>query len=256
MSNLMAQAKKLNGIILSVNQEQLGGFERAYKIANAIGELKSVLTNDNMIPIMNLQGNKLGFKTDKDKNGGYPMPVVRECLIEAVLLGLQPFGNHFNIINAQTYPTKEGLGYLLNNFVGLTHSIVCGLPRADEENTVIDVHIKWKLNGNEETAIVPFLIKMDGMNLDGAVGKATRKGRAWLLSKVSGVEITDGEVDDKSIPHQTEQPKQISKLSQRILLLINDAETPEDLERVKQHVEGDEILTKEFEKKKGMLKKQ
>ncbi|MFK5282891.1 hypothetical protein ACI3PL_25325, partial [Lacticaseibacillus paracasei] len=78
---------------------------------------------------MALQGNRLGFKTDKDKSGGYPESVVKNCLIEAVLLGIQPTGNQFNIIAGNMYPTKEGCGYLLNNFKGLSYNLVCSLPR-------------------------------------------------------------------------------------------------------------------------------
>src|SRR5215204_5340477 len=108
-------AKSLNEKVFSVlSADQLNGFEKAYLIANAIAELKSLLTPEYMKPIMQMQGNKLGFKTDKDKDGGYPEAIVKNCLIEAVLMGVQPFGNQFNIIANNTYITKEGYGYLLS----------------------------------------------------------------------------------------------------------------------------------------------
>ena len=107
-------ALKLNEAVGSVlNQTSLQGFERAYATAKSIEVLKTLLTPEYMAPIMNLQGNRLGFKTDKDKSGGYPIDHVKNCLIEAVLTGLQPVGNQFNIIAGQMYATKEGLGYLL-----------------------------------------------------------------------------------------------------------------------------------------------
>lgn len=192
--------KKLDESVLSViGSKTMLGFEKANRVAQAVSDLKGLLTDEYMKPIMNLQGNKLGFRTDKDKNGGYPVEIVKNCLIEAVLMGLQPTGNQFNIIAGNMYPTKEGCGYLLNNFRGLSYKIVCGLPKVNQEKTsaAVDVTITWKLNGEEKTEVVPIPIKIDQYaSVDSIIGKATRKGRAWLLSFVSGVEVTDGEVED------------------------------------------------------------
>src|SRR5699024_8865903 len=79
----------------------LEGFQKAQVLSKSIGTIKQLLTKDFMEPVMEMQGNKLGFKTDKDTKGGYPMPIVRNCLIEAVLSGVQPVGNQFNIIAGQ-----------------------------------------------------------------------------------------------------------------------------------------------------------
>ncbi len=124
-------AKKLDSNVFAViGQTALEGFEKAYLVADAIKELKSLLTAEYMSPIMYLQGNKLGFLTDKDKTGGYGESQVKNCLIEAVLFGLQPHGNQFNIISGQMYPTKEGLGQMLKNISGLKYEIVAGIPKA------------------------------------------------------------------------------------------------------------------------------
>ena len=110
----------LNNSVMSViGSDKMKSFEKAYIVAEAISNLQTLLTPEYMKPILALQGNRLGFRTDKDKNGGYSEAQVKNCLIEAVLMGLQPTGNQFNIIAGNTYPTKEGLGYLLANFQGL-----------------------------------------------------------------------------------------------------------------------------------------
>lgn len=195
-----AIAIKLNSVVGSVlTQENLTGFERAYAIAESIGKLQELLTPEYMAPIMKLQGNKLGFKTDKDKTGGYPMDVVKNCLIEAVLIGVQPYGNQFNIIAGNCYLTKEGCGYSLNNFRGLSYKLICSLPRinADKTSASVEATIKWTINGKEEAEIIPIPIKMDAYtSVDAVIGKATRKGRAWLLSTVSGIEIPEGDITD------------------------------------------------------------
>jgi len=141
-------ALQLNTIVSSVlTKVQLQGFERAYATSNAIKELKTLLNADYMSPIMELQGNKLGFKTDKDKSDGYPIEVVKNCLIKAVLMGVQPYGNMFNIIAGNTYLTKEGIGYIPNNWKVLTYIIIRGVPqlRPDNKSAVIEARISWSI---------------------------------------------------------------------------------------------------------------
>lgn len=194
-------AKRLNENVLSVlTSEQLIGFEKAYLIADAVGKLKTLLTPEYMKPIMQLQGSRLGFKTDKDKEGGYPESVVRDCLIDAVLSGVQPFGNQFNIIAGNMYITKEGFGYLLNNMKGLSNEISFALPRigSDKTSAAVVAKISWSFNGGEKKEReIDFPIKMNSyMGTDAVLGKATRKARAWLFNTINGTEFGDGDVTD------------------------------------------------------------
>lgn len=197
----MQLARTLNEKVHSViGKDRLEGFEKAYLIANAIADLKIMLTPEYMKPIMALQGNKLGFKTDKDDKGGYPEEVVKNCLIEAVLTGLQPFGNQFNIISGSMYGTKEGFGHLLSKYPGLTKcEITPSLPRINAEKTgaAVLMKITWVLNGKEETREIDIAVKMNQyMGADGAIGKATRKARAWLFNTMNGTEVGEGDVQD------------------------------------------------------------
>lgn len=235
-------------VLAVIGSKALLGFEKAHVVANAINELKALLTDDYMRPIMALQGNKLGFRTDKDKTGGYDIPTVRNCLIEAVLMGLQPTGNQFNIIAGNTYPTKEGCGYLLNTFEGLQeHQIICGLPRINDTKTsaAVEVTISWTINGQKNEKVVPIPIKMDAYtSVDSLIGKATRKGRAWLLSRILGTEITDGEVEDtvgKVISSSTLRKTVDQQEEDRLKALINDAPTVEVLESYKEKVKPDQV---------------
>lgn len=209
MSTDLTTQKLDNSVLAVIGNSALQGFEKAHTVSNAIVELKNLLTPEYMKPIMALQGNKLGFKSDKDKTGGYSVDIVKNCLIEAVLMGVQPTGNHFNIISGQTYLTKEGCGYLLNNFKGLKYNIVCGLPQInpDKSGASVEVNISWTLNGQSYEKTVPIPIKTDSYtSVDAVIGKATRKGRAWLLSTISGVEITDGETTDAEVRVMSSTP--------------------------------------------------
>jgi hypothetical protein len=190
--------ESLNKTVANVlTAENMDGFKKAYLIANAAAELKKALTADYMRPIMELQNNRLGFKTDK--KDGYPEHVVKNCLIEAVLTGVQPFGNQFNIIAENCYITKEGFGHLLACYPGLTYEIIPRLPRIsnDKLSAAIVMDIRWTIKGKSEAREIDFPIKMNQyMGTDAVIGKATRKARAWLFNTLTGMEIGDGDVHD------------------------------------------------------------
>jgi hypothetical protein len=191
----------LNSSIVSViGSTELLGFEKAYTVAIATQKLMGLLTKEYMKPIMFLQGNKLGFKTDKDKDGGYPEEVVRTCLVEAVLTGVQPYGNQFNIIAGSCYITKEGFGYLLKNVPGLSYEIIPSIPRIDQAkgSAAIIMKITWAKDGAEASVReIDFAIKVNSfMGADAVIGKATRKARAWLFNMLMGTEISDGDIND------------------------------------------------------------
>jgi hypothetical protein len=233
-------ALKLNEAVGSVlSQVNLQGFERAYVTANSIETLKTLLTPAYMSPIMQLQGNRLGFKTDKDKMGGYPVEVVKNCLIEAVLMGLQPYGNEFNIISGNCYVTKEGLGRLLATWNGLQYTLICGTPKpqSDGKSAVIEVELKWTINGVDKKQIVPISVKMDSYSsVDALIGKATRKGRAWLASAISGIEITDGDIEDIKFTDVTPKPS------------VQEVATNKQHARVISHIEKESATIAELEK--------
>jgi len=229
-------AKKLDAQVLQVigSEETLAGFEKAYQIATAAQQLKNLLTAEYMKPIMALQGNRLGFKTDKDDKGGYSEDIVKNCLIEAVLTGVQPWGNQFNIIAGNTYVTKEGFGYLLANFKGLKeYEIIPGLPRVNSDKTgaAIMMKVKWTL-GNEpqKERDLDISVKINAyQSVDAIIGKATRKSRAWLHGTISGVEIGEGDVSDVDHRVVASKVNPIDKNEERVALLIKDSTTIEEL---------------------------
>lgn len=183
--------------------DQLQGFERAYLVATAAGELKRLLDDKYMKPIMDLQGNRLGFKTDKDTTGGYPQETVKNCLIEAVLMGVQPCGNQFNIIASNCYLTKEGVGYLLKKLPGLSYDLVPGLPRinADKTSAAVVMKLTWTINHITKEKDIEIPVKMNSMmGTDAVIGKATRKARKWLYDTITGSDIPEGDIYDNDIP--------------------------------------------------------
>ncbi len=227
--------KKLDGAALAVlGKSNIQGFQKAFLMADAIANLSDLLTPAYMAPIMKLQGTALGFKTDKDKNGGYPEQDVKRCLIEAVLKGLQPIGNQFNIIAGNCYPTKEGCGELLKKIPGLSYKITPKLPRvnADKTGAAIILTIEHSMNNGPEQKNEPeFPLKIDSYtSVDAMIGKGTRKARMWLYNFLTGSDLVDGDVQDISHTVMSTTTKDTPEQAERkrVLLLIEDCKTVGD----------------------------
>lgn len=231
--------KSLDSTVLSIlGDEKLQGFDRAFRLADAIGELKKILTPEIMKPIMNLQGNRLGFKTDKDRNqdgskgAGYPMEIVRDCLIEAVLYGLQPTGNQFNIIAGNMYATKEGCGHLLSNISGLSYDIVAQLPRIQGESAAVVMNVEWAFGGLNKKKSLDIPIRVNKfMGTDAILGKATRKARKWLYDTITGNELPEGDIQDADAQVVGSKINETVSLEDLTLLYDNKKPflTPEDI---------------------------
>ncbi len=221
-------SKELNSQILAVLSNKVEGFEKAYIMASAIMLLQERLSPEFMKPIMALQGSNLGFKTDKL----YSMEEVKACLIDAVLLGLQPTNNEFNIIAKNMYPTRQGFGSLLKKINGLKYSISYSNPvfTTDKTSANCTATIKWELNGESNTQEQEFAIKSNAYaTADAILGKAERKARRWLFNTVEGTDIPDGDVNDlaNTEPKQTHQEVSKSK----------------EFERVKKHIEHKDTVS-------------
>lgn len=181
-----------NGIIA---QREASQFKRTLLVSTAMGELQNLLTPKIMAPIMNLQNKSLGFRTDNPN--GYPVDVVRDCLIEATLKGVYPVGNEFNIIAGRCYITKEGYFHKLHDIPNFSWVEIPGIPRNVGDNgAIIKVALEWTYNGKSSTKELELAIRVNrGMGADAIIGKALRKARAWLYTTITGQDIGDGEAD-------------------------------------------------------------
>ena len=62
---------------------------KALIVARSVKQFKSLLSDAVMSDIMELQNSPLGFRTDKAKDGGYSLPIVRDCVVQAFMRGLR-----------------------------------------------------------------------------------------------------------------------------------------------------------------------
>lgn len=176
-----------------------GRFKQALTVASGIQRLRQALVPEVMSHVMGLQGSPLGFRTDKDSSKGYPMEVVRDCLIEAVMRGAMPAGNEFNIISARTYLTKEFFVRAVGTYGGLTDlQVDLSIPEQRLGRTVVEFSAAWKMNGKDQSLKRTIPIRVNaGMGDDAILGKATRKGYAALYARLTGSTASlDGDVED------------------------------------------------------------
>lgn len=219
-------SQELNNQVLAVLSNKVEGFEKAFIMASALQTLDKLLTPEFMEPIMALQGSNLGFKTDKI----YSVQEVKACLMDAVLLGLQPTNNEFNIIAKNMYPTRQGFGSLLKKINGLKYSISYSNPTftTDKTSANCTATIKWELNGEKNVQEQEFAIKSNAYaTADAILGKAERKARRWLFNTVEGTDIPDGDVTEITFVEPKPSHQEVSKNKEydRVVAHINHKDT-------------------------------
>jgi len=187
------QDQKINHMMVAATQ------------ANVIRQLKKLLT-DNIVKGIkeNLENTALGFKTDK-KDSGYPVPIIRNCLIQAALEGFFWHGNEFNIIAENCYYTKDGLRNKMRrdgHYTNLRMSF--GIPDIDTKNLRATIVVIADFISNKQPQHIEekFSVKIsmkDGKLYttdDSIIGKAERKMRKKIIEMVTGDTLKDGEADE------------------------------------------------------------
>jgi hypothetical protein len=197
---------------------KLPAFEQAIRMAQGIRALREALTDEFVqSTLLPLQGNALGFLTDKDATGGYGVFVVRDCSIEAMLRGFNVVGNEFNIIAGRFYGTKAGFDRKVNEFPGLRAlELSPGVPVMKDGGALVPYSATWLLGGKAmslhcqlgkgidgETTVdgrIPVRVNAN-MGADAIIGKATRKMLARIYHRLNGgtFGLSDGEVDEEPI---------------------------------------------------------
>jgi hypothetical protein len=178
----------------------LSSFRKTFMLAAGVQRLRQLITPEIMGPIMELQGTSLGFRTDKDKTGGYPMETVKEVAIEAILRGALMVGNEVNIIADRLYLTKEHFARVVREYPGLTDlKISLGVPKTQTGGAIVTGSAAWKFNGKADTLSREIPVRVNaGMGCDAILGKATRKLLASIFGQLTGSQYSenDGEVED------------------------------------------------------------
>lgn len=167
-------------------------------------------------PLMNT---KIGFRTDKDPNRPrkrkdgtmekpepYRTAVVRDCIIDAVINGLMPTGNQFNIISGSMYPTREGYAALLKRIgckymINFSQDNTPQNPSSAEIRCNISFEYSGEKNGFTMVATVP---KDSFSSYDQLKGKADRRAKKALYEYLTGCDLGDAD-EDSSVPAEPDR---------------------------------------------------
>lgn len=210
---------------------------QAVTLATGVNQLRHALTEDIVKAVfVPLQGSPLGFVTDKDRDGGYPAAVIRDCVIEALVQGLRPIGNEFNVIAGRMYAAKNGLMRLVQEFPGVTDlQIIPGVPAMTDKGALVPMRLTLRRDGKPLELVrelrkaadgtlddtrIPIRLNA-GMGVDAVIGKATRKilkaaldmlrGNTMVMADGDAIE-TVGEIVQTQAPVSPEQDGRRVKL--------------------------------------------
>lgn len=186
-------------------------------MARAMKTLRGLLTEKVMQDVMELQGTPLGFRTDKDRDGGYTAKELRDVIVQALIRGLQPVNNQINVIAGNLYVTKEGFERLLREFEGLTDlQIEIAVPVTQGEGALVACRASWRLGGKQDMLVcekgsdadyrIPIRVNKQ-MGIDAIQGKAKSKLYRRIYERLTGTAIAteaDASDDGKTIEGSAE----------------------------------------------------
>src|ERR1043166_3921467 len=206
----------------AINDPALGRLQKAMMTAAAIDNLKRSITPAFMKHVMSLMNSPLGFKTDlpsKKNPRPYAESEIKEVLVAALLSGVYPFDNEFNIIAGNLYIAQKGYARLVREIPGLTDlKLAPGIPFEHNGRTCIRFGATWRFNGVSQSLTdaenkpgrVFALITNEYMSADALVGKAIRKGLKAIYEQVTG-SIASGAADDSEIVEGEVSPAMANK---------------------------------------------
>lgn len=183
----------------------INNFGAAFTAVNVVSLLRQALTDEVMDKVfMPLMNTKIGFLTDRNGRPNsrgqvkapYSREIVRDCVIDAVTIGLLPTGNQFNIIAERMYPTKEGYTALLHK-LGIKYLIEVGSDKGQTQGFAeIPCRINYEHKGEKNGfAIVATVKKDDYSSPDQLRGKAERRAKKALYEYVTGCDFGDADED-------------------------------------------------------------
>jgi len=191
--------------------EAASGFADELAVAQAFVDMRALLTDEVMTPVMSLMNTDLGFRTDRDPKTSkepvtaYPVATVRECFIEAKLRGLHLCGNEWNIISGRTYVAQAGFKRKVREATGGTFEPSYDVPviSPDGKSARVKCRGRWQLNGQQFTIGIgaedpcEFSIRVNAyMGADAVVGKAERKLHKRVYERITGREVPESTLDD------------------------------------------------------------
>lgn len=187
----------------------INNFGAAFTAVNVVSLLRSALTDEVMDAVfMPLMNTKIGFLTDRNGRPNsrgqvkpfYSREIVRDCVIDAVSIGLLPTGNQFNIIAERMYPTKEGYTALLRK-LGVKYFIEVSYDKSQTTGFAeIPCKITYQYDGEKNGFTIVATVKKDDYSSpDQLRGKAERRAKKALYEYITGCDFGDADEDSSRV---------------------------------------------------------
>ena len=187
----------------------VNNFGAAFTAVNVVSLLRSALTDEVIDTVfMPLMNTKIGFLTDRNGRPNsrgqvkplYTREIVRDCVIDAVAIGLLPTGNQFNIIAERMYPTKEGYTALLRK-LGVKYFIEVSYDKSQTQGFAeIPCKISYQYEGEKNGfSIVATVKKDDYSSPDQLRGKAERRAKKALYEYITGCDFGDADEENSRV---------------------------------------------------------
>jgi hypothetical protein len=219
--------------------EKAPPFKRAFLVAEAMRQLREMITPEMLASIQAGEGQALGFKTDKWKDGKqYPVEVIRDVTIEATLRGVSMVNNEVNIISSGFYMAKNGCKRRVREWPGLSGlQVALGVPELKGGEALVSVRSVYWIDDREHrfdrtekklegggTFDNRLAIRVNaGQGSDAILGKAERKFFAALLEHLSGEPVPTGDVGEDTLDAESSPTK-----PKRSTLFDDERDEPED----------------------------
>ena len=160
--------------------------------------IEQFLDDEKMEIVLSMKGKQYGFKTDEATSGAYSKPIVKDCVVMALLSGVEITNNEFNILSGNCYITKNGVIGILKK-MGVWHEVSFGTYQTKETATgakfgYMPVTIKWMENGKLQSKDLDMPVnKFDKTKEEALRGQAGRDARQWLIEKITGTALPTGD---------------------------------------------------------------
>ena len=204
-------------------------------IANGLNSLRDFFKNEDVKKlVLTMQDSTLGFLTDREpialarqnakkspqyQKEPYTYEEIVEALIPPMLEGYRFTGNEINIINGNGMRAKNGKHRKINDLVkNFTHTV--GGPKKEGNVAMMRCQAKWLKDGIEQSIgygddICVIHVEFDQYSgIDKLVGLAESKLFSRVLTRISGILVTEGDVAppvEKSIDGEAIKPTVGSK---------------------------------------------
>ena len=180
---------------------------KAILMSRARSTIANLISPQLLDAFMSLQNEKLGFKTDKAD--GYGREVVKKCIVSALMYGVFPFNNEFNIIKGDVMIVQNGWRRKLHEIEGLDFPKLSPIDLIETPRYYkVLIRAEWKLHGVADSWDKYVLVDRGSQSKDAAttidnlMGRVERRMLEAIYKKLRGEPFGDAdeEATDDTVP--------------------------------------------------------